>query len=136
NEMNVPPSKKAKNYIVTEHTDIFNEDTFVFFQRLASASEVEVVSEYADSDAVQIVTPSCTVYIPLAEVLDMDKELERLNKEREKTIGEIDRLEKKLGNEGFVAKAPAAVVEGEKAKLAKYKDVLAGVEAAIAKIKK
>ncbi len=136
NEMNVPPSKKAKNYIVTEHTDIFNEDTFVFFQRLASASEVEVVSEYADTDAVQIVTPSCTVFIPLAEVLDMDKELERLNKEREKTIGEIERLEKKLGNEGFVAKAPAAVVEGEKAKLAKYKDVLSGVEAAIAKIAK
>ncbi|MBQ3183293.1 MAG: valine--tRNA ligase [Clostridia bacterium] len=136
NEMNVPPSKKAKNYIVTDRTDIFNEDTFVFFQRLASASEVEVVSEYADTDAVQIVTPSCTVFIPLAEVLDMEKELERLNKEREKTIGEIDRLEKKLGNEGFVAKAPAAVVDGEKAKLAKYKDVLAGVEAAIAKIKK
>ncbi len=136
NEMNVPPSKKAKNYIVTERTDIFNKDTFVFFQRLASASEVEVVAEYTDTDAVQIVTPSCTVYIPLAEVLDMEKELERLTKEREKTIGEIERLEKKLGNEGFVAKAPAAVVEGEKAKLAKYKDVLAGVEAAIAKIKK
>ncbi len=136
NEMNVPPSKKAKNYIVTDRTDIFNEDTFVFFQRLASASEVEVVSEYADTDAVQIVTPSCTVFIPLAEVLDMEKELERLTKEREKTIGEIERLEKKLGNEGFVAKAPAAVVEGEKAKLAKYKDVLAGVEAAIAKINK
>ena len=135
NEMNVPPSKKAKNFIVTEHKDIFNEDTFVFFQRLASASEVEVVSEYTDSDAVQIVTGTATVFIPLAEVLDMEKELERLTKEREKTIGEIDRLEKKLSNEGFVAKAPAAVVEKEKEKLANYKDVLVGVEAAIAKIK-
>ncbi len=136
NEMNVPPSKKAKNYIVTEHKDIFNEDTFVFFQRLASASDVEIVDEYTDTDAVQIVTGSCTVYIPLAEVLDMEKELERLIKEKEKNIGEIERLEKKLSNEGFVAKAPAAVVEKEKEKLAKYRDVLAGVEAAIAKIQK
>ena len=66
----------------------------------------------------------------------MEKELERLTKEKEKTIGEIERLEKKLGNEGFVAKAPAAVVEGEKAKLEKYKETLAGVEKALADLRK
>ncbi len=135
NEMNVPPSRKAKMFIVTDDTATFNADTFPFFTRLAGASEVSVVSEYTDTDAVQIVTGAATIYIPLAEMLDMAKELERLTKEKEKTLFEIERLEKKLGNEGFVAKAPAAVVEKEKEKLAKYKDVLAGIETAIAKIK-
>jgi valyl-tRNA synthetase len=64
----------------------------------------------------------------------MEKEKARLEKERQNTIGEIDRLEKKLSNEGFTAKAPAAVVEGEKAKLQKYRDTLSAIESAIAKL--
>ena len=135
NDMNVPPSKKAKLFIVTDKTDTFNESTFTFFNRLASASEVQTVSEYHGDDAVQIITSSASAYIPLSEVLDMEKELERLTKEKEKNLFEIERLEKKLSNEGFTAKAPEKVVLAEREKLEKYKQTLAGIEAAIAKIK-
>ncbi len=133
-EMNVPPSKKAHVYIVTSNTAVFNADTARFFERLASASEVTVADSYSDENAVQIVTDSATLYIPLAEVLDFDKELERLTKEYDKTLGEIERLEKKLSNEGFVAKAPAQVVEAEKVKLAQYKSTLEGIAEAKSKL--
>ncbi len=139
NEMNVVPSRKAKVYIATKYADAFNEETAVFFTRLASASEVEVGESFEDSfsadDAVRIVTASATVFLPLADIVDTEKERARLEGEQKKLLGEIERLEKKLGNEGFIAKAPAAVVEGEKAKLAKYKENLEGVVAALAKLK-
>ncbi len=135
-EMNVPPSRKAKLYIVSSYPETFNDRVSVFFRRLASASEVEYVDNYADESAVQLVTDSATAYIPLADMIDTEKELARLNKEKDNILGEIARLEKKLSNEGFVAKAPAAVVEGEKAKLAKYRETLAGVETAIAQLPK
>ena len=86
-------------------------------------------------DAVQIVTDSATIFLPLADIVDTEKEIARLEAEQKKLAGEIDRLEKKLSNEGFVAKAPAAVVDGERAKLAKYKENLEGVLAALAKMK-
>jgi len=133
-EMNVPPSKKAHVIIVTANTAIFNAETARFFEKLASASEVTVADSYSDENAVQIVTDSATIYIPLAEVLDFDKELERLNKEYTKIQGEIDRLDKKLSNAGFVAKAPAQVVEAEKVKLAQYKAQLDGIAEAKAKL--
>ena len=139
-EMNVAPSRKAKLFIATKYNDIFNEESAVFFTRLASASEV-IISENFDSDerisldeAVQVITDTATVYIPLSDIIDFEKEKERLNGERKKLLGEIERLEKKLSNEGFVAKAPAAVIDGEKAKLAKYRENLAGVDAAIEKL--
>ncbi len=134
-EMNVPPSKKAAVYIVTSHKDAFCGDTAVFFEKLASASSVTVCDSYTGDDAVQIITDSAAVYIPLAEMVDFEKELARLSKERENTLKEIGRLEGKLSNEGFIAKAPAAVVEGERIKLEKYKETLSGIDAAIAKIK-
>ena len=133
-EMNVPPSRKAKVFITTDFADTFNKSCEPFFNRLASASELSVVDSYPGDDAVSIVTDSATVYIPLADMIDFEKEKARLEGERKKTLGEIERLEKKLSNEGFVAKAPAAVVEGEKVKLGKYRDTLAGIEAAIAKL--
>ena len=68
----------------------------------------------------QIVTESATLYIPLAEMIDFEKELERLSADKKKTIGEIERIERKLSNEGFVSKAPAAVVDGERKKLEGY----------------
>ena len=74
------------------------------------------VSPEIVEQSVQIVTNAATVYIPLSDMIDFEKELARLNKERESTLGEIQRIEKKLSNEGFVAKAPAAVVEGEREK--------------------
>ena len=139
NEMNVPPSRKAKVYFGTKYTDAFNESTAVFFTRLASASEVEIAASFEDvlsaDDAVQIVTESATILLPLSDIVDTEKEIARLEAEQKKLTGEIERLEKKLSNEGFVAKAPAAVVDGERAKLAKYKENLVGVVAALAKMK-
>lgn len=138
-EMNVAPSRKAKIYIATKYTDSFNNETAVFFKRLASASEVEVAETFdgiiSTDDSIQIITDSATVYIPLSDIVDTEKERVRLTAELAKIKGEIERLEKKLSNEGFVAKAPAAVIEGERAKLEKYKENLAGVESALAKLK-
>ncbi len=139
NEMNVVPSRKAKVYIATKYTDAFNPDTAPFFTRLASASEVEIGESFEESfsadDAVRIVTDSATIFLPMADIVDTEKERARLEGEKKKLTGEIDRLEKKLSNDGFVAKAPAAVVEGEKAKFAKYRENLDGVLAALAKLK-
>jgi len=135
-DMNVPPSRKAKLYLVSSHSETFNEKISLFFVRLASASEVAYVDSYADEGAVQIVTDSATAYIPLADMIDTEKELARLTKEKDNLLGEIARLEKKLSNEGFVAKAPAAVVEGERAKLAKYRETLSGIETAICQLPK
>ncbi|MGM9645504.1 MAG: valine--tRNA ligase [Eubacteriales bacterium] len=133
-EMNVPPSRKAKIFIVTSYPDSFNEATFDFFKRLASASEAQVVSEYTGANAVQIITHAATVYIPMAEIVDIEKEKARLNGELEKVNSEILRIEKKLSNEEFVKKAPAAVVEGEKAKLVKYENTKKGILDAISSL--
>ena len=111
----------------------------IFFVRLASASEVEIADSFegviSADDAVQIITDSATVFLPLSDIIDTEKEITRLSGEEKKLIGEIERLEKKLSNEGFVAKAPAAVVDGEKAKLEKYRENLEGVRSALAKLK-
>ena len=108
--------------------------SFLKDEKLASASALEVVEGYAADDAVSIVTDAATVYIPMAEMLDLDKERTRLAAEIKKTEGEIARLAGKLANEGFLAKAPAAVVEGEKAKLLKYEDTLAALKTALEKL--
>jgi valyl-tRNA synthetase len=138
NEMNVPPSRKAKVYIATKYNDAFNPDSAVFFTRLASASEVEIADSFEGvinaDETVQIITDSASIFLPLSDIIDTEKERARLEGEQKKLIGEIERLEKKLSNEGFVAKAPAAVVEGERAKLAKYRENLDGIVAALAKL--
>jgi valyl-tRNA synthetase len=138
-EMNVAPSKKAKVYVETKYTDIFGEASEAFFVRLASASELVVstgfdASEVSADNAVQIITDAATIYLPLSDIIDFEKEKARLEGEKKKLEGEIERIEKKLSNEGFVAKAPAAVVEGEKAKMAKYRENLDGIIAALAKL--
>ena len=130
-EMNVPPSRKAKIFISTKYEDSFNESTAEFFKKLASASDVQVVSEYAGENAVQIITHAATVYIPMAEMVDTEKEKARLNDELKKVEGEIERLVKKLSNAEFVNKAPEKVVEGERAKLEKYESQKAGILDAI-----
>ena len=124
-EMNVPPSKKAKLIIVTDKKEIFTEGA-LFFEKLASASEVIVQSDKAgiDSTAVQVVVPSAEVFLPMDELVDRDKELERLNAEKKRLEGEIKRVEGKLSNKGFVDKAPASVVEEERKKGEKYKEML------------
>jgi valyl-tRNA synthetase len=130
-EMNVPPSRKAKLFISTKYEDSFNASTAEFFKKLASASEVEVVTEYTGENAVQIITHAATVYIPMAEMVDTEKEKARLNDELKKVEGEIERLVKKLSNAEFVGKAPEKVVAGERAKLEKYESQKAGILDAI-----
>ena len=130
-EMNVPPSKKAQIFITTQYKDAFNASTAEFFKKLASASDLTVTEEYNGDNAVQIITHAATAYIPMAEMVDLDKERARLNGELAKVQGEIDRLVKKLGNAEFVAKAPQKVVDGEKAKLEKYESTKQGILDAI-----
>ena len=131
-EMNVPPSRKAKVFVVSEDSrtlDIFERGK-VFFAVLAFASEVCVQKTTADieSDAVSTVIPSATLYVPFADLVDVQKELERLTKEKEKLESEVDRVNKKLSNEGFVAKAPQKLIEEEKAKKEKYEDMLRTIQ--------
>ena len=132
-EMNVPPSKKAKLIVVTKYEDPFKRAEKILI-KLASASEVALADEYNADDAVMIATDAGSLYIPLAEVIDFEKERARLTAEMKKNDGEIERIEKKLANEGFVAKAPAAVIDGEKAKLAKYLEVRESLKVALAKL--
>ena len=137
-EMNIVPSRRAKVYIATAHPGYFPESSAVFFQRLASASEVEVALSFegklSADETVQIVTAAATILLPLSDIIDVEKEKTRLSAEQKKLEGEIARLSAKLSNEGFVAKAPAAVVEGERAKLEKYRENLAGVISALEKL--
>ena len=124
-EMNVPPSKKAKTIIVTDKPDVFNKGE-AFFIKLASASEVEVREDKdgVDANAVNVIVPGAEIYLPMSELVDKDKELARLNAEKKRLEGEIKRVEGKLNNQGFVSKAPKKVVDEEKAKGVKYKDML------------
>ena len=133
-EMNVPPSKKAKLFVVPKYEENFRQCEKIL-EKLAYTSEVIIVDKYESDDALMIATDFGSLYIPLAEVVDLDKERARLAEQMKKNDAEIERIEKKLSNEGFVAKAPAAVVEGEKAKLAKYRENLDGVKAALSKLK-
>ncbi len=132
-EMNVPPSKKAKLYVVTKYEDTFRSAAKIL-EKLAGASEVILTDSYESDDAVMIATDAGRLYIPLAEVIDFEKERARLSAEMKKNDGEIERIEKKLANEGFVAKAPAAVIEGERAKLKKYLEIKESLSAALSKL--
>ena len=130
-QMNVAPSRKAKVYVVSEDAlirDIF-ENGSVFFATLAYASEVAVQSDKSGipDDAVSAVIPGAVRYIPFAELVDIDKEIERLKKEEGRLNGEIKRCEGMLGNEKFISKAPQAKIDEEKAKLEKYQQMLAQV---------
>jgi valyl-tRNA synthetase len=135
-EMNVPPSKKAKVIVVSADTDTFSPAVSHFFEKLAGASSVEYHEQFHDDACVQIISDKAIIYIPLAEIIDFEKEIARLETEKKKLLSEIERIDKKLSNQGFVAKAPAAVIEGEKAKRASYADKLASVEASLEKYKK
>ena len=134
-EMNVAPSKKTKMFIVSEDKKTFNNASTSFFIKLAGASDVEYVEKYHDDKAIQIIADHAVIYIPLAEMVDFEAETKRLTLEREKMISEIERIDKKLSNAEFVAKAPAAVVEGEKKKRENYEDKLKKIEESIQKYK-
>ena len=125
-DMNVPPSRKAAVYVVSDKEDIRKvfEDSSSFFGTLGYASEVKVQADKTGiaDDAVSAVIHNAVIYIPFAELVDVEKELERLNKEKARLEGEIKRGEGMLSNPNFVEKAPEAKVNAEKEKLAKYKE--------------
>ena len=139
-EMNVPPSKKATVYVVAEDASV--RETFekgkIFFATLASASEVLVQSDKSGiaEDAVSAVIPQAVIYIPFAELVDIEKEIERLKKEEERLNKELARVNGMLSNEKFVSKAPAAKIEEEKAKLTKYTDMMTQVKERLAQLEK
>ncbi len=135
-EMNVAPSKKAKLKIVTSDRDTFGAFSKVFFERFASASDVEWLDSYESDRSVQIICDGAVIFIDLADIIDFEAERRRLEAEREKALSEIGRVESKLSNEGFVSKAPAKVVEAEKAKLTKYRMMLSDIDEALKKLKK
>ncbi|PWL71618.1 MAG: valine--tRNA ligase [Clostridiales bacterium] len=126
-EMNVPPSRKAKVYIETQHADTFAAGE-PFIKRLAGASEVEIAPEYHLEGAVSAVTDSARIFIPLADLIDREKELARLNKELAACQKDISIISGKLGNERFVAKAPEQVVAQEREKLVRAEERLAKIE--------
>lgn len=130
-EMNVPPSKKTRLFIMTAHKAVFEQGR-PFFARLAFASDVELGDSYDADGSVQVVTDAARVFIPMDELVDREKELARLGREKAACEKDIAALSSKLDNPGFVAKAPAQVVDGERAKLAKARERLAKIEESIA----
>ena len=139
-DMNVPPSKKASVYVVSEKEEVRRvfEDSKVFFATLGYASEVHVQADKAGiaEDAVSTVIPDAVIYMPFAELVDVEKEIARLEKEAGRLEGEIKRAKGMLSNERFVSKAPVAKVEAEKEKLEKYTAMAAQVAERLSQLKK
>ena len=132
-EMNVPPSRKAKVYIATAYKPAFEHGS-VFMQRLASASEVEVADSFELDGAVCIVTADAKIYIPMGELVDLEAEKARLNKELAAVEKDLAFVNGKLSNENFVAKAPAAVVEAQREQKTRYEEKIAMLKESIAKL--
>ena len=137
-EMNVAPSKRTRMmFVANEGWGETLAASDMYFRRLAGASETVVIaeSELGNEKTVSAVTEAATIYIPLGDLVDFDKEIARLQKESDNLTKEIARAEGKLNNAGFVSKAPAALVEQEKAKLALNQQKLEQVNARIAELK-
>ena len=134
-DMNVVPSVKAKLYIETKEPEVF-EAGKMFFERLASASEVDIADKWEIPDSVTVVTDAARIFIPLSDIVDTEKELARLDKEKKAAQKDIDFLSSKLNNQGFIAKAPAQLIEAQKAKLEKAQEKLNKIEQSIAALKK
>ncbi len=137
--MEVPPSRKAKVFIVTEDPGL--KDTFETMKKaytlLASASEIQVQQDKSGiaEDAVSVVIPGAVVFLPLEDLVDFEKEKERLQKEKERLRKELSRSKGMLSNENFLKRAPEAKVQEEKDKLAKYEQMMAQVEERLAQMK-
>ncbi|MBQ7346247.1 MAG: class I tRNA ligase family protein, partial [Oscillospiraceae bacterium] len=136
-EMNVPPSKKAALYILTSKKDIFAEGEG-FLQRLAYADEVSLLDAEPENldGMVTITTADAKLYIPMGQLVDVSKELERIGKELENARKFLKSLDGKLSNEKFVSRAPEAVVNAEREKAAKTADLIAQLEQSEAALKK
>ena len=135
-QMNVPPSRKATVYVVSSEESVRNtfEGSKVFFATLGGANEVLIQEDRTGiaEDAVSAVLPQAVIYIPFSDLVDIEKEIERLNKEKKRLVGEIKRGEGMLSNANFVAKAPEAKIAEERAKLENYKNMMAQVEERLA----
>ncbi len=133
-EMNVPPSKKAKLYIATKYTEDFINGS-VFMNRLASASEVEIGDEFEIEGSVSVITESAKIYIPLNELVDFEAEKARLQKELDAAKKDLEFVENKLNNPGFMAKAPEKVVAQQRDAQEKHKAKIAMLEESLLKLK-
>ena len=139
-EMNVAPSKKAKVFVVSDDAtvrEIFEKGN-VFFATLGYASEVIIQSdkEGIEDDAVSVVIPKATIYMPFAELVDIAKEIERLHKEVERLNKELARVNGMLSNPNFVSKAPEKKINEEKEKKAKYEQMMEQVKERLASFMK
>ncbi len=133
-EMNVPMSKKAALYFESEYADVV-ADAAPFFAKLAGASQVSLET-CPDQNAVTIVCSLGKVYIPFDQLVDIEAEIKRLSKELENAKAELNRVNGKLNNQGFIAKAPAQLVEQEKEKKVKFEQLIVSIEATIAGLEK
>ena len=136
-EMNVPPSKKAALFVLTSKPQIFTEGEG-FLQRLAYADAVTMLTAEPENldGMVTITTADAKLYIPMGQLVDVAKELDRINKELEKNRKFLASLEAKLSNEKFVGRAPEAVVNAEREKAAKTRDLIAQLEESLAAMQK
>ena len=137
-EMNVPPSKKAALIVVSENAE--TRETFeagrAFLTKLAYASEIAIMSDAPEnaSSMVSAVTNAASLYIPMDELIDRDKEIERLTRERERAMKDYNMITGKLNNEGFVARAPQNVVDAEREKLERVNSLLAKIDESLARL--
>ena len=134
NEMNVPPSKKAKLFIATAIPETFSNGE-QFFKKLASASEVEISDSFDIDGAVTVVTSDAKIYIPMEELVDKEAELKRLNKELKQVEKMLAQDEGKLNNPGFMSKAPEKVIEKIKGQAEKEREKIALILAAMDALK-
>lgn len=134
NEMNVPPSKKAKLFIATAIPETFSNSE-QFFKKLASASEVEISDSFDIDGAVTVVTSDAKIYIPMEELVDKEAELKRLNKELKQVEKMLAQDEGKLNNPGFMSKAPEKVIEKIKGQAEKEREKIALIHAAMDALK-
>jgi valyl-tRNA synthetase len=139
-EMNVAPSRKAKVIVVpvSKGAEEAIEDGRLYFERLASASEVVIMTSKTGipEDAVSVIIDEAEIYLPLEDLVDFEKELERLNKEKDNLEKELKRVKGKLSNQGFIGKAPQKVIEEERSKEKKYQEMLEKVYERINSLKK
>ena len=139
-EMNVPPSRKAQVFVISEREDVLSAftDGKLFFASLAYASDVTIKKDKSGiaEDAVSVVIGGATLYMPFAELVDIGQELERLAKEEKRLAGELARVNGMLSNEKFISKAPEAKIAEEREKLEKYTQMMSQVKERLAQLQK
>ncbi|MBQ9881191.1 MAG: class I tRNA ligase family protein, partial [Synergistes sp.] len=134
-ELNVPPSKRVTMHIETAEKELFTACA-VFFEKLGGASNVDITEKAADTSSMAAaVTSAARIFMPLGELVDTEKELARLEKEKKAVEKDLNFLNGKLNNQGFLSKAPAQQIENERAKLAKAEEKMKKIEESIAALR-